>query len=180
MLQQKKTDTGLGHEVSVCAGAGRETVASIRATVRALMPLTKYGPWRPVQGETALQSLTRQLPRESESGPRPLRWRRGSRGGGPRAGFQQGRWTSQASLPPRPGPRSCSAHTGSSVPLPLAYDPQAGVIDLQASRKGAPWPLSETPVLCRRSDQGALENVSDDLVRWFSLLGSELSFPHWH
>ena len=98
---------------------------------------------------------------------------------------EPGRWASGrlpagGAGPPRPGPRSRAARTGSSVPLPLPCGPQAGVIDLQAGRKGAPWPLSETPVLCRRSDKGALEDMSDDLVRWFSLLGSELSFPHWH
>lgn len=91
----RKTDAGLSHEVSVSAEAGQETLASIHGHSQTPdAPLTESG--RSVQGDSTAGSRPTSCP---ESPPSPPRWRRGSRGGGPGARFQPGRWAFPASPP---------------------------------------------------------------------------------
>lgn len=86
--KEKQTQDSATRSACVPELDGRPWLPST-ATVRPLMPPHQvWASGRSVQGETVQQALTHRLPRES--GPRPLRWRWGSRGGGPRAGFQQG------------------------------------------------------------------------------------------
>ena len=108
------------------------------ATVRLLMPPHQVlASGRSVQGDSTAGSDPPAAPRVTAKPTalaqgEPGRWASGplpAGGAGP---------PGRPSLPGRdPGAKQ---YTHSSVPLPLACDPQAGVIDLQAGKKGAPRP----------------------------------------